>query len=373
MDRRQFLGSAAVAGLTASLSADANVSAEDHITAGVITNAGGAHLGIYFEALAKVDEVRAVVLADADGASETMARNALGEKLTKVYTDRDAMLATEKPAMAVVSLEAKLSPEAIRATLLSGCHVFAEKPACIHDTEFETLVKLADSSNLLLMLALVNRVNPEVVEARRIVEAGLIGKIYGVEMNLIQDQTRLTNPGYQASWMASKARAGGGHLSWLGIHWLDLAMYITGSRIEQVAGFSGNVGGQPLDTEDSVAMTMKFDKGFFGTLTSGYYLDKGYQSHLKIWGSKGWLQIDSDPPRRMRWYSSEAGQEPGMKEFIGPEEFDPYIIFMRNAVRASLRLEHAPISGADSLHVLRTVHGLYKAASTESTQQISAV
>jgi len=30
---------------------------------------------------------------------------------------------------------------------------------------------------------------------------------------------------------ASKARAGGGHLIWLGIHFLDMANYITGSHV----------------------------------------------------------------------------------------------------------------------------------------------
>ncbi len=48
------------------------------------------------------------------------------------------------------------------------------------------------------------------------------------------------------------------HLTWLGIHWLDLAMYVTGSRITHVAGFSGNVGGQPIDTEDSAAISLRF-------------------------------------------------------------------------------------------------------------------
>ena len=52
------------------------------------------------------------------------------------------------------------------------------------------------------------------------------GKIFGVEMHMVADQTRLTRPGYGERWEASKARAGGGHLIWLGIHWLDLAMSV---------------------------------------------------------------------------------------------------------------------------------------------------
>ena len=41
---------------------------------------------------------------------------------------------------------------------------------------------------------------------------------------------------------ASKARAGGGHLIWLGIHFLDMANYITGSSVVEASGFTANVG-----------------------------------------------------------------------------------------------------------------------------------
>ena len=40
---------------------------------------------------------------------------------------------------------------------------------------------------------------------------GKIGKVYGVEVHLIADHTRLTKPGYGKEWRAQKARAGGGH------------------------------------------------------------------------------------------------------------------------------------------------------------------
>ncbi|GIS60415.1 MAG: hypothetical protein CM1200mP2_26400 [Planctomycetaceae bacterium] len=49
----------------------------------------------------------------------------------------------------------------IRQALEAGCHVFAEKPACLNAGEFAKLVKLADTKHLHLMLALANRTNPE--------------------------------------------------------------------------------------------------------------------------------------------------------------------------------------------------------------------
>ena len=48
------------------------------ITVAVLTDAGGAHLGVYLAALDAIVEVDAVVVADPSGASEAAARKALG-------------------------------------------------------------------------------------------------------------------------------------------------------------------------------------------------------------------------------------------------------------------------------------------------------
>lgn len=343
--------------------------AQDRIPVAVLTHAGGAHLGIYFRALAETAEVGTVALSDPDGNAEADARAALGDKLAQVYRNPEALFAAEKPVMALVSMEAALAPAAIDAALDAGCHVLAEKPACVRAADFERLAAKANGKGRHLMLALANRSNPEVREAKRIMADGEIGAMYAIEMHLVEDQARLTLPSYHASWFADKARAGGGHLTWLGIHWLDLAAYITGSRIDRVTGFAGNVGGQPITIEDAVAMAMRFENGAFGTLTSGYYLDKGSTSHIKIWGSKGWLQIDSGEPQTLQVYRS-GGESPGMTEFVRPEGYNAYVAFVGEAVRASMGTGEPPITADESLRAIKAVYGLYDAAASGSTTSV---
>lgn len=331
------------------------------IKVAVITNAGGAHLSAYFSALAQTAEATSVVLADQHGQAVDLAQKTLGEKLTAIHQGMDRMLTEEKPHMALISLEARLAPDAIRAALEAGCHVLAEKPACLSAADFEALVTLAESRGRHLMLALANRLNPEILKAKQLVAEGAIGKVYNVQLNLVEDQTRLTTKAYHSSWYADKDRAGGGHLTWLGIHWLDLAMYVTESSITDVAGFTGNVGGQPINIEDSVALSMRFDNGTLGTMTSGYYLDTGYQSLLKVWGSSGWLEITSDTPRQVRWYSTASGQ-PVTDAFEGASGDSAYTTFVRACVRASAGMEGPPITGRECLRVLKVVYGSYDAA-----------
>jgi predicted dehydrogenase len=336
---------------------------------GVITNAEGAHLDLYFAALAETPEVESVVLADPSGKIVLDAGKRLGEKLIATYDSHEAMLERERPGMALVSLEARLAPPAIEAALEADCHVMAEKPACVRIEDFTRLAALAERKQRHLMLALANRLNPEVLEARRLIQEGKLGKIYGLEMHLVADQTRLSRPAYHASWYARKDRAGGGHLIWLGTHWLDLAMLLTGSRITAVSGFSGVVGGQPLDVEDSAALAFQFDNGSFGTMTSGYYLDKGYHSHIKIWGSRGWLQIERHGGTPLAWYSQDEPKPEihRIENLEGPSGYSP---FVRACVRAVAGMGPPPLASRESLRALETVYAAYRAAETGQRQTL---
>jgi predicted dehydrogenase len=343
------------------------------IKVGVITQAEGSHLTQYFESLAAIPEVEAVALADPSGVTLPRARKALGAKLKEpLYKDPAEMLKQFGPQMALVSMEAALAPPAIDAALEAGCHVLSEKPACVRAVDFEKLVRKAQQKHRHLMLALANRVHAPVQKARELVRAGTIGKVYGMELHIIADQTRLKNPNYPKSWVGTKARAGGGHLIWLGIHWLDLALHITGLRVRQAAGFAGVVGGQPVDVEDSAAVALRFDNGSFGTLTSGYYLDKGYHSHIQIWGEHGWLKLATVEEDPLQWYGTKDAKDAQVQRYDYPKGDRGYLPFVREAVRASAGLAEAPITGAECLHVLRAIFAFYQAARTGRVQDVPA-
>ena len=372
MDRRAFTKVIGAGAALLPLSQSRGES-EKPIRVGVVTHAGGAHLSHYFAGLAAAQDCDSVVLSDPSGQSFESARKTLGNKLTATYDNLGEMLRSEKPRMALVTMEAVLAPPAIDACLDAGCHVLAEKPSCVRAADFEKLAGKANEKNLHLMLALANRLNPETAEARRLIGEGKIGRIYGMDLYIIADQTRLTRPSYHRRWQAQKARSGGGHLIWLGIHWLDLAMFLTGSRITEIASFTGVVGGQPIDTEDSAAIAMKFDNGTFGTMTSGYYLDRRYHSQIKIWGSKGWLEL-----RRYRgdaqefpleWYSTTE-TTPQIHRYKNPGTVTGYTPFVRAAVRASAGLGDPPLTTTDGLQVLKTIFAAYTAAETGRTQRV---
>jgi predicted dehydrogenase len=218
------------------------------------------------------------------------------------------------------------------------------------------------------MLALANRVAPPIQKARELVATGALGRLYGADFHTIADQTRLRQPGYRESWFASKAQAGGGYLLWLGIHWLDLVQLISGDRIRQVCGFAGNVGGQPIDVEDAAVLALLFEKGMHGTMHAGYYLDRGYQNHCKIWGEQGWLHCDLMSNEPLQWYSTQAGAPAGIQTMRHTRDSNGYARFVQAAVNCAAASAPPPVTGAEGLQVLKVVFALYRAAATGSVQ-----
>jgi predicted dehydrogenase len=267
-------------------------------------------------------------------------------------------------------MEAALAPPVIDLALDAGCHVIAEKPTCVRAEDFEKLTEKAQRKHRHLMLALANRVHPAVREARRLIQDGKLGKVYGMEVHFVADQARLKRESYRNEWFNHKARSGGGSLIWLGIHWLDLALFVTGRTVKQAAGFKGVVGGQPIDVEDSAAIALRFDNDTFGTMTSGYYLDHGYQSHIMIWGEHGWLRLKVTEEEPLEWYSTKDTKTPKVARFNYPKGARGYLPFVRAAVRAAAGLEPAPITSEESLHVLKVIFAYYKAAQTGIAQTI---
>lgn len=336
----------------------------------VVTNADGAHLDQWFPALASLDEIESVTLADPSEKTVDLARKTLGKKLRAVHKDSADLYRRFQPAMTIVALEPRLCPPAIDAALDAGCHVLSEKPGCVRAEDFAPLVKKAEGKHRHLMMVMANRSHAPVQEARRIIRKGLLGRIYGIEIHIVADQTRLTRKDYRESWQCIRNRAGGGHLAWFGIMWLDLAQYITDLKVEAVAGFTGVVGGQPIDVEDAAVLSLRFNRRCFGTMTSAYYLDRGVQSHIQVWGEHGWLKLATVEELPLQWYTTRGVKEPRVQEFAYPRGQRGYTAFFRSAARACAGMEDPPMTGEECLHLVRTVYGFYQAAQAERVQRL---
>src|SRR5262245_42488230 len=339
----------------------------------LITEPSAAHVDLYLYSLARCQGVARVSVAGKTGLNSAQLKEALAERFDDAvfYESLQDLLQHDRPDFALITLEAGHSPEVIRQVLEAGCHVLSEKPACVRWEAFAPLVSLAASTNLHLMLSLAGRVAPPVLKAKELVKDGCLGKLYGIDVHFLADQTRLRSLEYQRSWFSFKQKAGGGHLIWLGIHFLDLIQFVTGQRICKVSGFSENVGGTPIEVEDAVALSLKLESGMVGTLQCGYYLDRGYQNDVRLWGSHGWLRFDRVSGTPLEWCSSVPSVPTGIQTFtystLAETGYRPWVQTVVDAVRG---IVPAPIDGREGLQLLKTVFACYKACETGVSQPV---
>ena len=293
--------------------------AGNKLTVGILTEATtGSHLSSYVKGLARCQGVARVVLSDPTGRTFADAGGLLNGRLDATYRDHRELLRKEQPRLAVVTLEGHNAPPVIADALKSNCHVLTEKPSCVRLEDFEALARQADSHSVHLMLSMATRVSLAVRKARGLVKDGFIGKPYSATMDWIADQTRLTRPAYQKSWLSFKKKAGGGKLLFHGIHYLDALQYLIGDRIVRVSAICENVGGQPIEVEDAAVVSFRCQKGLVGTLNTGYYLDRGYQNQIRVWGSKGWFHLDLPSGAPLKWYSTHSEAPRGIQSFYLP-------------------------------------------------------
>jgi predicted dehydrogenase len=343
----------------------------------VITAPSGTmHVSGFLEILAALPEVAQLALVT-NGADdiESHAQAHLGTRLVGVYPDADALFAAFQPELTVVSLEPRTAPATIAACLRNGSHVLAEKPACLQWEEFAELASMAEEQQRNIGLAFAARGFPFLQDAKRLVASGTLGKLYGVDTYFIADQTRVQQAEWQASWFSQKAYAGGGHLMWLGIHYVDLLHFLTGQRIVEVAGLTAVVGGAPIDTEDAAVAVLRFEDGMVGTLTSAYYLDRNKQSHLHLWGAQGWLRGRPNDWESLEWYSTHPAERSAPYRTIRYDSptgdaMSTYYGLTRASVLGALGMAAHPVTTAESLHVLKVVHAIYRAAETGQTQRV---
>ena len=343
----------------------------EQIDIGLIIEPGASHISGYLEVLAARKGVRSVAVAVSDKDMLQNAKRQLGKRFYgNGFLSAKQMLAKVRPALTIVTMEGVNAPAAIRAALEAGSHVLTEKPSCTKLEQFEQLAKLATKSKRHLMLAMATRSGAAIKKARQLIASGDIGKPYSASMVWIADQTRLKSKAYHASWLSDPKRAGGGKLIYHGVHYLDVVQYLLGDPIQEINGFTQNVGGQPIRVEDSAVVSFRFASGVTGTHNTGYYLDRGKQSEIRIWGSHGWLRLAHLEGQPLEWYSTKPSAPRGIQTFKYTDTRDMYHLFFQDAIDSIRKDTPPPITTSESLRALRVVFAAYEAVATGRTQQV---
>ena len=187
--------------------------------------------------------------------------------------------------------------------LENGFHVLSDKPATFDLAEAKALAALVKKTGLLYGLTHNYTGYPLVKQARDMIATGKLGKIRKVVVEYPQGwlATRLEASGQkQAGWRTDPKRSGaGGCVGDIGTHAENLAEYITGLQISELAADATSfVKGRKLD--DDVNVLLRFKGGAKGVLHSSQ-ISVGEENNLniRVYGELGGLEWHQNEPNTM--------------------------------------------------------------------------
>lgn len=243
-------------------------------------------------------EPRVYVQAIADISLETARMQAEKHLIPHIYTDYKEMLDNEELDIVIICAPNFMhAPVAIDA-LTAGTHVLTEKPMTMDVESAQRMKSTADEQGKILMVAQNNRFHGETLMLKRLIEQKKLGQIYHVKTAWMR---RSGIPGW-GSWFTQKRLSGGGSLIDIGVHMLDLALWlmgfpkpvsvigrtydIFGPRKQKIAQWGKVCEKGFFDVEDLAFAFIQFEDG------SSLVLESSWASHIKE--EKAFVQLYGD-------------------------------------------------------------------------------
>lgn len=170
----------------------------------------------------------------------------------------------------------------------AGKHVFCEKPMALTLAEADQMIEAATAAGVVLQIGFMRRFDPAFQEARRLIEAGRIGRPM-----VIRSLTR--GPGLPPRW-ACDPRRSNGMLAEVNSHDFDAVRWIAGSEFTRVYAETAVMKRSDLLEEfpefyDTATVTLRLADGSLAMIEGACPVDYGYDARMEVLGTEGVLRI----------------------------------------------------------------------------------
>jgi predicted dehydrogenase len=273
------------------------------------------------------------------------------------------------------------------AALKGGKHVLCEKPLARTGAEAEGIVRAAREADRAVHIAFTQRERGDVQALKRHVDEGNLGRIYHAKATWMR---RNGIPG-MGGWFTSKEMAGGGPLIDLGVHMIDMALYLMGEpEVETVscatyaelgprgrggrADFGLMQGDSPYEVEDLATAFIRLSDGATLNLEAGWavYRESSDDFGVTLYGTDGGAEMkvkNYGTRDTVRIYTDVAGLPAVVLPEIEPRE--GHLAVVRRFVETIRSGDWAGQFGEDGLRRARVIDACY--ASALENREVSLV
>src|SRR4051812_24641609 len=313
--------------------------------------------------LADMESVERVGVADRDASA--VARMIRGRRM-RGYADWREAIAAERPDAVVVAVPTRWHHEVASYALERGIHVLVEKPITSTLDEGEALVDLATRTGAVLAVGHVERFNPGVVELKRRLDAGQLGRVFHVHARRLGPfPPRVADVGVTID---------------LGTHDLDVLHHLMGCLPEVVA--SQVARRAESAHEQLVCALLRFPCGAIGQIEASWLTPRKVRE-LTVTGEHGVFHLDYIS-QELRLYQSPAARPDGtdLVEMKGASEgiLTQYAVDHREPLRGELDAFLAavihggppPFPARDALVAIQLAQQIVTVASTGEAVRLGA-
>ncbi|MBM3458112.1 MAG: Gfo/Idh/MocA family oxidoreductase [Armatimonadetes bacterium] len=227
---------------------------------------------------------RLVAIAEVD---EERRAKAAAEYGCRGYPDYDTLLQDPEVEAVVIGLPHFLHLPAAVASLGAGRHVLIEKPMAMSVEECDAILDAARRAGATLMIGHSQHFFPANVEARRLVQEGVIG----VPVMACDTWNKPFWEGVRPPWFLDDSK-GGGMWSMNGSHMIDRLKFYLDSEVVSVKARVGNpIHG--VSTDMGLAF-LQFKNGVAAVLHHVGYQDGVHRFEAELTGTRAQLRISGD-------------------------------------------------------------------------------
>ena len=282
------------------------------IRLGMVGGGEGAFIGAVHRIASRIDDHYDLVAGALSSTPDKARRSgvALGLAPDRIYDDYKSMAKAEAKRADGIEAVAIVTPNDAHAGptyafLKAGVHVICDKPLTVSLTEAKKMRDAVEKSGLVFALTHNYTGYPLVRRMREMVRAGELGEIRLVHAEYPQDWltgAAEASGNKQAEWRVDPKRSGaGGSLGDIGTHAYNLADYVTGLDLAELAADLTSFGaGRRLD--DNAQIMLRYANGARGAIWASQVAPGNENGlMLRVYGTKGGFHWRQDNPNYLFW------------------------------------------------------------------------
>lgn len=244
-------------------------------------------------------------------------------------------------------------------------HVVCEKPMGLSKDNCEKVIYKALQKNKHVFCVMQNRYSPPSEWIKSVVEEGILGKIFMVQLNCYWNRdSRYYKPG---GWKGTKDLDGGTLFTQFS-HFIDIMYWLFGD-IDNINGrFADFTHADSTDFEDSGFVNFDFVDGGMGCINySTAVANKNLESSITIIGEKGSVKIGGQYMNEVEVCDIEGYEMPVLKEANPANDYGPYKgsaanhnFVIRNVIDTLKGNTSATTNALEGMKVVEIIERIYK-------------